>query len=98
MLSNSSPVSLELVANVGQGASGELVNSVEAIGTPEHGGVVTSTATANFTALEAGIEVRKIACPRVAGVLFPVAFEIQVKNTGEIALDNVTLKDMLPSG
>ena len=96
LLSNSSPVSLELVAQVEQGASGELVNSVEAIGEPEQGGIVTSTATANFTALEAGIKVSKIACPKVAGVLFPVAFEIQVKNTGEIALDNVTLKDMLP--
>ncbi len=98
LLSNSSPVSLELVAQVGPDASGELVNSVEAIGMPEHGGIVTSTATADFTALEAGIQVRKIANPKVVGVLFPVAFEIQVKNTGEIALDNVTLRDTLPSG
>ena len=37
LLSNSSPVSLELVANVDHDASGELVNSVEAIGAPEHG-------------------------------------------------------------
>ena len=98
LLSNSSPVSLELVAQVGPGASGELVNSVEAIGMPEHGGIVTSTATADFTALEAGIQVSKIASPKVVGVLYPVAFEIQVKNTGEIALDNVTLRDTLPSG
>ena len=37
LLSNSSPVSLELVAQVEQGASGELVNSVEAMGETEHG-------------------------------------------------------------
>jgi uncharacterized repeat protein (TIGR01451 family) len=86
------------VANVDHDASGELVNSVEAIGAPEHGSVVTSTATANFTALEAGIQVRKIACQRVVGVLYPVTFIIQVKNTGETALDNVTLKDVLPAG
>ena len=98
LLSNSSPVSLELVAHVNQGASGNLRNSAKAIGKPAHGGLVNSTATADFTALEAGIEVRKIANPKVAGVLFPVAFEMQVRNTGEIALDNVTLKDTLPSG
>lgn len=96
LASNSSPVSFELVAKVERGASGELVNSVEARGETEQGGVVVSTATANFSALKAGIKVSKIACPKVAGVLFPVAFEIRVKNTGEIALEDVTLKDRLP--
>ena len=98
LLSNSSPVSLVLVAHVNQGASGNLRNSVKAIGKPEHGGLVTSTATANFTALEAGIQVNKTVYPRAGAPSTNVTFNITVNNTGTVDLGNVTVVDTLPEG
>jgi hypothetical protein len=98
LLSNDTPVSIRMIAHVDQEALGNLTNSVQATGIAEDAGKVVAKATANFTVIGAGLQVKKKAFPQVAGIMFPVTFIIKVKNTGNSMLHNVTLTDMLPAG
>ena len=98
MLSNSSPVSVELVARVDREASGELENLVTATGKPIDGQNVTSRASANFTVIAASLHVNKTAYPRTGPTGSNATFTITVENTGKVALDRVTVVDLLPAG
>ena len=60
--------------------------------------MVNSTATANFTALEAGIQVNKTVYPRAGAPSTNVTFNITVNNTGTADLGNVAVVDTLPDG
>ena len=62
--------------------------------------MVTSAATANFTALEAGagIHVNKTVFPSSGAPSTNVTFDITVNNVGNVDLDNVAVIDTLPDG
>jgi uncharacterized repeat protein (TIGR01451 family) len=98
LLSNDTPVSIKMVAHMDRCASGNLVNSVEAIGRAGPEDEVTANASANFAVIKAGLQVKKMVFPEVAGVMYPVTFMIKVKNTENSTLNNVTLTDTLPAG
>ncbi|HPT19543.1 MAG TPA: DUF11 domain-containing protein [Methanothrix sp.] len=75
-----------------------LTNRVDVEGKPDHGGNVTANATAIVQAQEAKISVTKKADPALGSPGTWVNFTMNVTNTANSELVNVTASDDLPAG
>ena len=91
---------LQIIARIDGPLSGikDLINQVQAVGQPEHGGNVTANATAAVQAREAKVGVTKIADPDFGSPGTDVTFSINVTNDGSALLPNVLARDLLPAG
>jgi uncharacterized repeat protein (TIGR01451 family) len=101
LLSNDTPISIKMVARVDRGASGNLTNFVQATGIAEDGGEVTAEAEADFTVVEQpspGIQIEKTVDPMAGVPSTNATFNITVRNTGNVALHNITIIDSIPEG
>jgi uncharacterized repeat protein (TIGR01451 family) len=89
---------LTLVAHIDPGASGTQNSTVSAEGKPIHGDGVTDDAYYAITALTPAITVNKTASPTAGAACTNVTYMINVTNTGDCALNPVTVVDTLPAG
>jgi len=89
---------LTLVAHINPGASGTQNSTVSAEGEPIHGDSVTDGAYSLITALTPAITVYKTAISTVGAAYTSVTYMINVTNTGDCALNPVTVVDTLPAG
>ncbi|NAS89750.1 hypothetical protein C4E24_08485, partial [ANME-1 cluster archaeon AG-394-G21] len=89
---------LTLVAHIDPGASGKLNSTVSAEGKPIHGDGVTGDAYSLIAALTPAITVNKRATPTAGAAYTNVTYLINVTNTGDCALNPLTVVDKLPTG
>jgi uncharacterized repeat protein (TIGR01451 family) len=89
---------LTLVAHIDPGASGKRNSTVSAEGKPIHGYGVTDDAYSLIAALTPAITVNKTATPTAGAAYTNVTYMINVTNTGDCALNPVTVVDTLPAG
>ncbi len=90
--------SLWVRAKISGAVFGTLTNSVTATGKPEHGGDVTSSATADVDSNEASILVTKSANPVFGSKGALINFTLAVNNNGKSSLQHVFVSDQLPIG
>lgn len=91
---------LYLVAQINGSVSGPLHNLVTVQGTPPTGNNVTNSSEKEVIALEGfpEITVMKDADPTQGVYLQNITFEIEVANSGSLALNPVKVVDILPTG
>jgi uncharacterized repeat protein (TIGR01451 family) len=89
---------LTLVAHIDPGASGTRNSTVSAEGQPIHGDGVIDDAYSLITAFTPAISVNKRATPTAGAAYTNVTYLINVTNTGDCALNPVTVVDKLPAG
>ncbi len=97
-LNASNSTYIELVAHIDGSKFGNLTNDVNVTGVPPTGYNVTNSSSAVVTAVNASIEVNKMADPKKGSPSTNVTFTINVTNTGEVDFVDVEVKDTLPEG
>lgn len=97
-LSSGSFTTIDLVASIDGAQDGNIINSVTATGTPPTGSNVVSSTTATVQALHPSVSITKTALPTQGSPGTNVDFKIRVTNTGNVALNPVSVVDALPIG
>ena len=97
-LNASNSTCIELVAHIDGLKFGNLTNNITVTGVPPTGYNVTNSSSAVVTAVNASIEVNKMADPKKGSPSTNVTFTINVTNTGEVDFVDVEVKDTLSEG